>query len=638
MRRLADDTLVVFLSDCHIGGDPGRDIFESPDELASLLDELDAHPGPVELVLAGDFFDLLRVARVPDGGNRASATTARPEYRALFDGLRRFAAGGSRTVIYLPGNHDAEVWWNPDIRDTLEREGLVNEFALSYTACFESEPDRLIYCEHGNQFDPANTFRDYADPLDTPLGDHVVTDLMPRLPGGRTLTPTLHLREIDRIFPLTEIPEWIAGRLFYDLVRQAVRWLLLPLLVAYAIYGVIKVAFGGYDDGVVDVLVDVGYDVLVLLVAFGLFVLVLRRTANQVIRGAARRFGDHRDPERERTGHAEDDRVGAGEGVRFEDRGAKRAHVSRERAGATDSIAGIHVRLIGGAIDLVSLRSSCERICRAYRRRNSQHKSCDHEPSPRAATTGHCCAAPVAGGHECSALRHRARGPGHGGGGLSHGAGRGGHRARCCGRGGVGRHSSARFVARRWCGRGGPKSADAQQYGDSGQQHPKGRRADDQKLAVLTQQPVCGCEATDSKQQKGQRYAGHDLSSSGARMGRPKSRPRASFSLHAKNLPPRQQFAKPPPGALKTDQANMRGSLSKTGRSAPTRGPAELPVFPHDSAVGEAGPAGSHRAGGRRRRRRRSSSMSDRGFPTGVVLRYEKGTDQRVTDKTRGCR
>ena len=297
MRRLADDTLVVFLSDCHIGGDPGRDIFESPDELASLLDELDAHPGPVELVLAGDFFDLLRVARVPDGGNRASATTARSEYRALFDGLRRFAAGGSRTVIYLPGNHDAEVWWNPDIRDTLEREGLVNQFALSYTACFESEPDRLIYCEHGNQFDPANTFRDYADPLDTPLGDHVVTDLMPRLPGGRTLTPTLHLREIDRIFPLTEIPEWIAGRLFYDLVRQAVRWLLLPLLVAYAIYGVIKVAFGGYDDGVVDVLVDVGYDVLVLLVAFGLFVLVLRRTANQVIRGAGRRFGDHRDPE-----------------------------------------------------------------------------------------------------------------------------------------------------------------------------------------------------------------------------------------------------------------------------------------------------------------------------------------------------
>jgi UDP-2,3-diacylglucosamine pyrophosphatase LpxH len=298
MRQLTDDTLLVFLSDCHIGGDPGRDIFELPDELAALLDDLDRHPGPVELVLAGDFFDLLRVSEVPDGLNRASLTIARPEYRALFDGLRRLAAQASRTVIYLPGNHDAEVWWNPEIRATLEREGLVHGFALSYTACFESEPDRIVYCEHGNQFDPANTFRDYADPLDTPLGDHVVTDLMPRLPGGRTLTPTLHLREIDRVFPLTKIPEWITARLFYDLVRQAVRWLLLPLLVAFAAYGSIKYALGASDYGVLDVLVDVGYDVAVLLVAFGVFVLVLRRTANQAIRGAARRFGgDGEDPE-----------------------------------------------------------------------------------------------------------------------------------------------------------------------------------------------------------------------------------------------------------------------------------------------------------------------------------------------------
>jgi UDP-2,3-diacylglucosamine pyrophosphatase LpxH len=290
MRQLADDALVVFLSDCHIGGDPGRDIFESPDELASLLDDLDRHPGPVELVLAGDFFDLLRIAEVPEGATRASATTARPEYRALFDSLRRLAGGESRTVVYLPGNHDAEMWWNPEIRATLADDGLVHEFALSYTACFKSEPDRLVYCEHGNQFDPANTFRDYADPLDTPLGDHIVTDLMPRLPHGRTLTPSLHLREVDRVFPLTKVPEWVAGRLFYDVVGQAVRWLLLPLIAAYAAYWLIKYALGGTDGGVLDVIVDLGYELGVLLVAFGLFVLVLREMANQAIRGAAARL------------------------------------------------------------------------------------------------------------------------------------------------------------------------------------------------------------------------------------------------------------------------------------------------------------------------------------------------------------
>jgi Calcineurin-like phosphoesterase len=291
MRRLADDTLIVFLSDCHIGGDPGRDIFESPDELAALLGDLDAHPGPVELVLAGDFFDFLRIADVPDGANKASLTTSRPEYRALFERLRRFAAGELRTVIYLPGNHDAELWWNPEIRRALAEKGLVQEFALSYAACFESQPDRIVYCEHGNQFDPANTFRDYADPLDTPLGDHIVTDLMPRLPGGRTLTPSLHLREVDRVFPLTLVPEWVAGRLFYDLVRQATCWLLLPLLLAFIAYGLIKYGLGAEGYGVLDVLVDVSYDVVVLLVAFGLFVLVLRRTANRAIRGAEARFG-----------------------------------------------------------------------------------------------------------------------------------------------------------------------------------------------------------------------------------------------------------------------------------------------------------------------------------------------------------
>ena len=119
-RRLTDDTLLVFLSDCHIGGDNGRDIFESPDDLAALFNDVAAHPGPVELVLAGDFFDCLRIGSVASGENRASTTIARPEYGALFAALRSLAAGTGRTVTYLPGNHDAEIWWNADIRACLE--------------------------------------------------------------------------------------------------------------------------------------------------------------------------------------------------------------------------------------------------------------------------------------------------------------------------------------------------------------------------------------------------------------------------------------------------------------------------------------------------------------------------------------
>jgi UDP-2,3-diacylglucosamine pyrophosphatase LpxH len=63
--ELSSDTLVVFVSDSHIGGDPGCDGFESPQELEALFEELTQREGPVELILAGDFFDFLQIGEVP---------------------------------------------------------------------------------------------------------------------------------------------------------------------------------------------------------------------------------------------------------------------------------------------------------------------------------------------------------------------------------------------------------------------------------------------------------------------------------------------------------------------------------------------------------------------------------------------
>src|SRR3712207_9097685 len=90
MLELSSDTLVVFVSDSHIGGDPGCDGFESPKELEALFEELTRYEGPVELILAGDFFDFLQIGEVPQGMDRASLTIARPEYDGLFAALERF--------------------------------------------------------------------------------------------------------------------------------------------------------------------------------------------------------------------------------------------------------------------------------------------------------------------------------------------------------------------------------------------------------------------------------------------------------------------------------------------------------------------------------------------------------------------
>jgi UDP-2,3-diacylglucosamine pyrophosphatase LpxH len=306
---LQDDALIVFLSDTHIGGDEGHDIFESPEELTALLEELSADGGPVELILAGDFFDFLEIGEVPSGENRASMTISRHEYRKLFSTLRIFAAGEDRRVIYMPGNHDAEVWWNPAVQKTLREEGMVDEFALSYAARFESVPERIVYCEHGNQFDPANTIKDYEDPLDTPLGDHIVTDLTRGLVAAGRITRSLDLRDVNKVYPLATIPEWVVGRFFYDLLGRVVTYLLVPLIVGYAAYWIVEylltvahngsAAFSFWESyrtfpGPQRIFAEIATDASLLVVAFGLFFLAVRRTAERAVSSVSSRLPGHR--------------------------------------------------------------------------------------------------------------------------------------------------------------------------------------------------------------------------------------------------------------------------------------------------------------------------------------------------------
>jgi hypothetical protein len=240
--RLPDETLLVFLSDTHIGGSSGSDIFESAAELTMLLEDLHHHEGPVELVLAGDFLDVLRMEDV-GGSDPVASTLARPEYAQLFATLRAFAEAEGHRVVYLVGNHDTAVWWNPRIRRTLQENGLVDMVALSYSASFASLPEQLVYCEHGNQFDPANTITDYANPLDTPVGAHVLSEMVRSIGSEPVTIGGVNLREVRYVFPLAAHPgpaEWIAGRIFYRFFDQLLRWLLaiLALLaVAYAASG-----------------------------------------------------------------------------------------------------------------------------------------------------------------------------------------------------------------------------------------------------------------------------------------------------------------------------------------------------------------------------------------------------------------
>ncbi|HZA81966.1 MAG TPA: metallophosphoesterase [Actinomycetes bacterium] len=279
--RLADDTLLVLLSDVHIGGAAGSEIFESAAELTGLLEDLRRHPGPVELVLVGDFLDLLRMGDVGHGEELVAATIARSEYGRLFPTLRAFAQAPGHRVVYLVGNHDAELWWNPGARRALAEAGLVDVFGLSYVASFASSPDRLVYGEHGNQFDPANTIVDYANPLDTPVGAHVVTELVRPIGSGAAVTRSIDLRALSHVFPLAALPEWIAGRIFYQFLGQVLRWLLAPLVVAYVLsegLAVVVRAFGG-SLAIRPLFLELTYVLGLLVVAAAVVFLISRGTA-----------------------------------------------------------------------------------------------------------------------------------------------------------------------------------------------------------------------------------------------------------------------------------------------------------------------------------------------------------------------
>jgi UDP-2,3-diacylglucosamine pyrophosphatase LpxH len=297
MLELSNDTLVVFVSDSHIGGDPGCDGFESPGELEALFEELRGQEGLVELILAGDFFDFLQIGKVPEGMDRASMTIERPEYERLFAALKRFREAEGKRVIYLPGNHDAESFWNPGVQETLRERGLVDEFAYYYLASIEAGGERrVIYCEHGNQLDPANMVEDYHDRLDTPLGHHVVMDFTRRVAPWGEVSRGLDLSEIKMVYPLVAIPGWVTSRYFYDFAGKVAGYLLLPLLVAYVVYRVISYflalargdparLFGGYQQlpRVHELFLDIGIFGLVILLIFAIFFLVIRHAVRRTL-------------------------------------------------------------------------------------------------------------------------------------------------------------------------------------------------------------------------------------------------------------------------------------------------------------------------------------------------------------------
>lgn len=281
------DGLLVALSDLHIGGDAGQEDFFCHGELTALLGDLDAEPGPVTLLVNGDFFEFLQVS-VPPGGNRAQAIIEHSDHADFFVCLRQWNARAHHRTVYVVGNHDSETGWNAAIGEYLIAEGIVHAIALGYEHIFTATDGTpiTVYAEHGNEEDDQNAIVDYGHPLVAPIGTHVVTQIVNRVePLGQFSGPNdaTTLSDIDNIYPLEMVPWWLLGSYFYRQVRRFTKFVLLPaaviLLAARFLNGiVIWLTFDRFDElSLYAFLRVIGFLFLDVIVVLGLVLFVLWR-------------------------------------------------------------------------------------------------------------------------------------------------------------------------------------------------------------------------------------------------------------------------------------------------------------------------------------------------------------------------
>jgi UDP-2,3-diacylglucosamine pyrophosphatase LpxH len=203
---------LYILSDLHLGAGRSQEsrrysrleAFFYDSEFAGFIDRVlvdsMAHRRRARLILNGDVFDFLSLTKVPsDEEAEAYGWTIRDDERkfgldptdsksawkmerilrghpTFFAALLRFIQAG-HPVTLIRGNHDPELFW-PEVRDRLFSELAVQAKAIGLEELTESalrdkitieqwfylEPGR-IYVEHGNQYEPTNSFRFNLHPV-----------------------------------------------------------------------------------------------------------------------------------------------------------------------------------------------------------------------------------------------------------------------------------------------------------------------------------------------------------------------------------------------------------------------------------------------------------------------------------------
>lgn len=159
------------VSDLHLGGPPGFQIFNSGAQLERLINHLSARPATskVALLINGDFVDFLAERPSmhfdPAGAVEKLERIAKkdPAFMPVFKALKKFAGTDNRSLIINLGNHDLELAL-PWVRDHLlnilcgDDEAARGRVTLAFdgTGYLCQVGKAKVLCVHGNEVDDWN--------------------------------------------------------------------------------------------------------------------------------------------------------------------------------------------------------------------------------------------------------------------------------------------------------------------------------------------------------------------------------------------------------------------------------------------------------------------------------------------------
>ncbi len=246
----------VIISDCHLSAgryfegkyNPHEDFFFDQEMIdffeyfsTGLYGEGSTGPVDVELIINGDYLDFLNVPYLGEFEEGITEEIALTKLEAIFAGhsrvmtaLKKFASKPNKKIIYLVGNHDAELFFEK-VRERITREWDPEGQYPSEKVKVIADQDRIRYEEgveirHGNQFEVSNQL-DFQEPfielgngtkvLNIPWGSIYVLKIINRLKWHRSNLDKIRPIKVFAFFGLIFDPvftiQFISLSIFYFL-------------------------------------------------------------------------------------------------------------------------------------------------------------------------------------------------------------------------------------------------------------------------------------------------------------------------------------------------------------------------------------------------------------------------------------